>query len=238
MNIKTTAMLTLYALTAPPLYVLTAPPLYVLTAPLPVQAAEPAAKSITEDPAVTFNRCVQTLESQGVIFTRLEEFTTGKGCKIADPVTITAIRQPGRSIDFPAKPVLSCQYAARLATWLSDVAAPIAHNFAKSALKAISSGPGFVCRNRYNRKNGKISEHALGNAIDINGFVFADGRRIAVSKSTTGTEAERRMLMALRISSCGYFTTVLGPGANPAHKDHFHLDFGKHGRTWNYRICE
>ena len=44
--------------------------------------------------------------------------------------------------------------------------------------------------------------------------------------------------MALRISACGYFTTVLGPGANAAHAEHYHFDLGLHGKSGNYRICE
>jgi len=42
----------------------------------------------------------------------------------------------------------------------------------------------------------------------------------------------------LRTAACGYFTTVLGPGANPAHDHHFHFDFKKRGKSYNYRICE
>jgi hypothetical protein len=45
-------------------------------------------------------------------------------------------------------------------------------------------------------------------------------------------------LKGLRGSACGYFTTVLGPGANEAHKEHFHFDLGQHGKTDNFKICE
>ena len=49
---------------------------------------------------------------------------------------------------------------------------------------------------------------------------------------------ESRWLMALRVSACGYFTTVLGPGANAAHAEHYHFDLGMHGKSGSYRICE
>lgn len=203
-----------------------------------LQAAAPPGNDTPPDPVTAFNQCAVLLKSQGVIFTRLESFQADKGCGIQDPVKITAIVQPDKTISLPSQPMLSCRFALRLAIWLADVGAPIIQSFQKAPLEAISSGPGYICRNRYNRKNGKLSEHAYGNAIDINGFLLAGGKRIAVSKSTDGTDIQKRMLMALRISSCGYFTTVLGPGANAAHKNHFHIDLGKHGRTWNYRICE
>jgi len=210
----------------------------LLSAPYVAHAAEPTPEPVAEDPAAAFNRCTKMLKSQGAVFTRQEPLSGENGCHIADPVKISSLVRAGQRIDLAANPTLSCRFASRLSAWLSDVAAPITQYFENSPLKAVSSGPGYVCRNRYNKKNGKISEHALGNAIDINGFVFAGGKRVAVGKALTGTDAQRRMLMALRLTSCGYFTTVLGPGANAAHKDHFHLDFGKHGRTWNYRICE
>jgi hypothetical protein len=42
----------------------------------------------------------------------------------------------------------------------------------------------------------------------------------------------------LRTSACGYFTTVLGPGADAAHASHYHFDLGVHGKSGNYRICK
>jgi hypothetical protein len=52
----------------------------------------------------------------------------------------------------------------------------------------------------------------------------------------TGTSSVA--LSGLRTSACGYFTTVLGPGSNAAHKNHLHFDLGQHGKSGKYRICE
>ena len=49
------------------------------------------------------------------------------------------------------------------------------------------------------------------------------------------THTRREML---RTSACGYFTTVLGPGSNEAHKNHLHFDLALHGKSDNYRICQ
>lgn len=182
--------------------------------------------------------CFRSLRQRGVEFTRLEPFRTAKGCGIADPVKIQAIRQGNDVLRLPAKPVLSCKFAMRITSWFMDVSAPIVEKFAKAKLKAVTSGPGYVCRNRNGRSRGKLSEHAFGNALDITSFVLANGRRLPVLGRADGTATGRRILKALRTTSCGYFTTVLGPGANAAHASHFHFDYGKHGRTWNYRICE
>lgn len=49
---------------------------------------------------------------------------------------------------------------------------------------------------------------------------------------------ERDLVRVLRTTACAYFTTVLGPGSDSAHEEHFHFDTGMHGATPNYRICE
>jgi len=153
-------------------------------------------------------------------------------------VKVIAVTAGNRSIRLPAHPVLNCGFALRFSSWLSDIAAPVVQSFSKSPLKSVATGPGYVCRTRNNKKGGKISEHGFGNAIDITGFRLASGANIPISALPDGPSQQVRMLSALRTSACGYFTTVLGPGANAAHKSHFHFDYGKHGRTWNYRICE
>jgi hypothetical protein len=106
------------------------------------------------------------------------------------------------------------------------------------ALAAISTGPGYECRSRNGDSTGKISEHAFGNAIDIVSFNLASREGFAVSNVVKTGNVVTRWLMALRISACGYFTTVLGPGSNAAHAEHYHFDLGLHGKSGNYRICE
>jgi hypothetical protein len=82
------------------------------------------------------------------------------------------------------------------------------------------------------------SEHANGDAIDIVGFVLADNRRIPVKEQSSDIALARALIGALRTTACGYFTTVLGPGTDPAHEAHLHVDSLVHGATPNYRICE
>lgn len=84
----------------------------------------------------------------------------------------------------------------------------------------------------------KMSEHATGNAVDILALGLADKRQIGISAVANELNPDHRLLIALRLTACGYFTTVLGPGANTAHANHYHLDLGVHGTSGNYRICE
>lgn len=83
-----------------------------------------------------------------------------------------------------------------------------------------------------------ISEHAFGNAIDIAGITLSNQRRIEITAASDPQDPDRRLLGVLRASACGYFSTVLGPGADEAHASHFHFDLGVHGTDDTYRICE
>ena len=40
----------------------------------------------------------------------------------------------------------------------------------------------------------------------------------------------------IRKAACTHFTTVLGPGSDPYHGDHFHVDVLQ--RKGDYRICQ
>ena len=103
-------------------------------------------------------------------------------------------------------------------------------------LSAIENGSDYTCRRRNNSQDGRLSEHAFGNAIDVMGFVFDDGTRIAIEPR----EAEGTMVEAfqdsVRAAACLEFSTVLGPGSNASHDDHLHLDIMD--RNGGYRLCE
>jgi hypothetical protein len=78
-----------------------------------------------------------------------------------------------------------------------------------------------------------ISEHAFGNALDVAGFVLADGRKILVKNGWNGTPEETGFLHDVQMAACERFTTVLAPGYNVYHYDHIHLDLMRRasGRT-------
>jgi hypothetical protein len=140
-------------------------------------------------------------------------------------------------VNLTEEPLLNCAFAHRFTTWLSDIAAPVVAAMAPARLESLVTGPGYECRNRNGDSSGKISEHAFGNAIDIAGITLANRIRIEVPDVADPLSAHHRLLMALRLSACGYFTTVLGPGFNAAHASHYHFDLGQHGKSGNYRIC-
>lgn len=100
------------------------------------------------------------------------------------------------------------------------------------------TGPGYECRGRNGDSSSKTSEHGFGNAVDIESVQTEDGKRVAIKDVADQSNPRYRMLHALRLSGCGYFTTVLGPGSNEAHAAHFHFDLAQRGKNNNYKICE
>lgn len=124
----------------------------------------------------------------------------------------------------PDRPPTTCAIAAGMELWLERAVRPAAEDLLGSPLARIEHLGAYSCRRLYGRGEGPWSEHATGNAIDIAGFVLADGRRISILKNWNGTDAEAEFLRRAHGEGCKVFGTVLGPDYNAAHRDHFHLD--------------
>ena len=103
-------------------------------------------------------------------------------------------------------------------------------------------GSGYVARRfaaDLQRVDGALlSEHGHANAIDVSGFVLADGRTVQVKTGWWGALAERTFLRDVHRGSCNLFSTVLGPNYDANHRDHFHLDLARHGRDGADTICK
>ena len=84
----------------------------------------------------------------------------------------------------------------------------------------------FACRNVYSRENGRRSQHASADALDIAGFRLADGRSINVLKDWPKDNQDARFLRQVRDGACDLFSVVLSPDYNAAHRNHFHVDVG------------
>jgi len=144
---------------------------------------------------------------------------------------------------------VTCTLAKALITWLSESVQPEAKALFNSPVTKLHVGS-YTCRNRNGGADLPLSEHALANALDISDFVLASGERIAVVDSWPSDnpplpmpnpdrvssissvkrvsvsldDPERVFLKSVRDDACGIFGTVLGPGADEAHKSHLHLD--------------
>lgn len=134
--------------------------------------------------------------------------------------------------------LVACPMIPQINDWVVNVAAPAARQHLGTTLKEIKVAASYSCRAMNNVSGAKLSEHGHANAIDIAGFVMADGRSVMVKSGWTGRADEQQFLREVRANSCRSFTTVLGPGADPYHSDHFHLDLARHGTDGTKRICK
>ena len=178
--------------------------------------------------------CESELRKLQVIFERLDPLTGENGCGMDAPYAITEI---AKGVAVKPATQLRCTAALSLARWVGAVVLPAASALPEEVrLKAINPGSTYVCRRRNNLATGKMSEHSIGNAIDIMNFDF-DGRKpIGVSPRAGDGNFEEAFQRAVRGGACLHFTTVLGPGTNASHSDHLHLDIAKRKR--GYRLCQ
>ncbi len=184
------------------------------------------------------SQCLRELKAANVSFEMASMSVSLGGCSVHVPVTVNGVAAGGGLIQFPDRPTLNCAFALRLSQWLKDSAQPLIAVSTGSTIAKFYTGPGYECRARNGDASQKISEHGFGNAIDIERVVLADKRQLWVKDATSLLSKSRAPLTQLRTSACGSFTTVLGPGSNTAHEEHFHLDLGRHGRSGTYVICQ
>ncbi|RAZ89623.1 extensin family protein [Mesorhizobium hawassense] len=191
--------------------------------PDPRSAATPADRMPAEETA-----CRERLEALGVEFEEHEaEHDPEIGCSIPYPVVMRTL---GKSVGISPGTELNCQMAEAVARFMADTVQPAAKAEFGADLKSINQASAFVCRPRHGTR--KLSEHAFGNALDIASFTLSDGKKIEIGP--TPSEKDGKFLDAVRKAACGPFKTVLGPGADPDHALHFHLDLEprRHGGTF------
>ena len=177
--------------------------------------------------------CFAQLRAAGTTFAPASQPGGNPACGIDNPVQVSAIADrgaPGGSISLPDRPIVSCRMALRFGDWLRSVSPGLAIS-RNSALTSITTGPGWECRGRNRQVGAKLSAHGNGDALDINTFFFANRARLPVQGN-----GRDPAFHAARMAACGYFTTVLGPGA-AFHDSHLHLDIMRHGRDGSFRLC-
>jgi hypothetical protein len=194
----------------------------------------------TDDAAQDAEACLGRLRTADIKFDIPAMPVAAKtSCAIEVPVRLKSIKTRARTVTkvrLPEEPVVSCQFAERLTAWLGNLVAPLIAGRMSADLRAVHTGPGYECRNRNGAAVGKLSAHAIGQAIDISVFELSNGKSIAIKPN--GDETTQNVVDSVRTAACGWFTTVLGPGADAAHTDHLHVDIAMHGTSDRYRICQ
>lgn len=177
--------------------------------------------------------CRALLDKAGVAYVAMVPGGAGQ-CAYADAIRLKP--EAGAVALSPASVAPSCPVVAALKLWEWHVVQPTAQRLFGQPVARIAHFGSYSCRRMYGRPAGDFSEHATADAIDISGFVLADGRRITVVGDWKEKGRDAAFLHAVRDGACDLFATVLSPDYNTAHRDHLHLDQAERG-AMGWRAC-
>jgi hypothetical protein len=141
-------------------------------------------------------------------------------------------------VSFKPAALLRCPMVPAVEHWIASTVEPAARMYLGAPITELKVAASYGCRPMNHQIGGRLSEHGHANALDVSGFVLADGRTITVKDGWYGTPAEQQFLRAVHAGACHTFTTVLGPEYDRLHRDHFHVDLAKRGADGNGRVCK
>jgi hypothetical protein len=196
-----------------------------------VSAPEPAQRPVRT--ATTWNppiapegrMCLANLSKTYANFTPLPDQYYGAGCSAVGAVRLASLRSDGGMLQLSNLGPITCPLASTLSGWARFGVDRAARAILGSPLVRIETMGSYACRTVAGTD--RLSGHASANAVDVSGFVLADGRRITVLRDWDSEDPQIRAFLAtIRTSACKRFGMVLTPEYNAAHRDHFHLEVG------------
>jgi hypothetical protein len=138
-------------------------------------------------------------------------------CGLELPHRVEAFSRAGTRVSTPV--VMTCPMVAAMDGWLTETVQPAAVDHFGSPVVEVMTAGTYNCRRMLNRSYGRMSEHSYANAMDVTGFVLADGRRIRVGRASAPSPSpwfwqnERTM----GVSRDGWFDLMqTGPGEGSA----------------------
>lgn len=174
------------------------------------------------NPSPSARQCFSQLSQANVRFSPLPNRNFSGGCSQIDSIKLLDVGAEVTNLG-PVR----CELASKFAAWTEYAVKRAARKYLGSELARIETMGSYSCRNISG--SGRLSQHAHANAIDVSGFVLADGRRITLTSHWKGGRREKQFLTAIHQSACKRFGTVLSPDYNAAHRDHFHFDMSGNG---------
>ena len=165
--------------------------------------------------------CFEAFEASGLPVTRVPDRGSDEDCPMLDAVGLAGFG-PGLA---PPGPVATCRVAAAWALFDAHALQPAARRHLGQPVVRVRHLGTYACRNV--RGGARRSEHASANALDVAGFVLADGREVGVLRDWDDAGERGAFLRAARDGACRFFGAVLSPDYNAAHRDHLHLDRGR-----------
>ena len=174
--------------------------------------------------------CRDRLKSLGVVFRSLPDVAlpNEQGCGIPHGVLVD---KGPTGIKYTPPLQIDCSFAAELPAIELAIQKQAERELGQPIAKITTFGT-YSCRSKRGGVNGNLSEHAVGNAIDIGGFAPRRGRPITVKRDYLPFEepphAQSRFLRGVFQALRGEegFTHVIGPETRADHQDHIHVDRG------------
>jgi len=183
-------------------------------------------------PPATLTACESGL-SQVAQFQVLPSIAGSGDCAAIDVVLLQAVILPDKVNVAVAPPAtLRCTMAEQVARWVREDVLPATQTIAGGLLRRLDNLASYDCRTQNHIIGARLSEHGRANAFDVGAFRLADGRVLTL----TDVKVVKAWRDALRATACKRFTTVLGPGSDPYHEEHVHLDLAEHHGT--FRMCQ
>jgi hypothetical protein len=168
-----------------------------------------------------FEACIATIRRRSIDIARAPISSPDPGCG-----TEEGLRLHRSLISYGGSVNATCGLMAALLIWERHSVLPRSEQMLGSPVARVRTFGTYSCRNVNHAENGRRSQHASANAIDVAGFDLADGRKISVVKDWGKDTDEGRFLVAVHDDACGIFNAVLGPKFNKLHANHFHFDMG------------
>lgn len=176
-------------------------------------------------------QCLADLGQRQANFTPLRNQYFGAGCATVNTVRLAWLRGDDSHLELSNLGPVTCQLATTLSGWARFGVDRAARTILGSPLARIETFGSYNCRNVAGTDH--RSAHATANALDVSGFLLADGRRITITSGWNGGDMQTRaFLRTVRDSACKRFGVVLTPDYNIAHHDHLHLEVGA-----RYPVC-
>ena len=170
-------------------------------------------------------QCLAALGSSGASYAPLPDRYYAPGCQAVGSVRLNRLAGDRGNFALANLGPVACPLAEAFAGWARYGVDRAARQMLGSPLERIETMGSYSCRNVAG--TARLSAHSRAEAIDVGAFVLADGRRVAVKTAWNGaSQQERAFLRTVHASACKRFGTVLGPGYNSAHADHFHVELG------------
>jgi hypothetical protein len=174
-------------------------------------------------------QCQETLRAAGVKLVPwpLRPTTMPNGVVCEAPEGITVSRGPALRYQPAAR--VNCAFAHRLVRF-ETIVQEEARAVLRSPVRAIVQLGTYNCR-RMAAYPDLVSEHSFANAIDVQTFLLANGRRVDVEhdwvradKPAPRPASQFLRRLTRRLYDEQIFSVVLTPSYDSHHKNHLHLD--------------